>query len=67
MIPDRDIFAAANLMLKRHGDNAAFEAAARADEFLEKGDLDGQRVWIAIVKAIEELQRKAPADGEKVH
>jgi hypothetical protein len=67
MIPDRDIYAAANLMVKRHGDDATAKAEARAEELGAEGNLDGQRVWLAIVKAIEVLQRPAPADGEKVH
>lgn len=49
------------------GKDAALQASWRAEEFLAKGDLDGQRVWIAIVRAVEELQRDASADGEKVH
>ncbi len=46
---------------------AAIEAAMRADEFLDQGNLDGERVWIRIVQAIEELQRERPRDGEAVH
>lgn len=67
MIPDRDIFAAANLMVKRHGADATAKAEARGEELRTEGDLDGQRVWLAIVKAIEVVQRPTPADGEKVH
>ncbi len=39
-------------------------AAIRADAMLEKDDLDGQRVWKAIVRAIEELQRGGRKEGE---
>ena len=39
----------------------------RADELLDLGDLDGQRVWLAIRDAVRELQRERPGDGEKVH
>ncbi len=31
------------------------------------GDIDGQRVWTRIMKAIEELQRQRPGDGEAMH
>ncbi len=39
----------------------------RADGFLDQGIIDGQRVWMRIVRAIEELQRERPGDGEAVH
>jgi hypothetical protein len=38
------------------------EAAARADEFLEKGDMAGCETWHWILNAIERLQAKAPAE-----
>ena len=28
----------------------------RADELLEAGDMDGQRVWLRIIEVVEELQ-----------
>jgi hypothetical protein len=45
----------------------ANEAAMRADEFLEQGNLDGERLWLRIVRALEELQRERPNDGEAKH
>ncbi len=44
MISDLDIWRAAQVMIKRYGGGAATEAAMRADEFLEQGNLDGQRL-----------------------
>ncbi len=35
----------------------------RADEFLDQGNLDGQRLWIRIMRTIEELQRERPRDA----
>lgn len=67
MIDSRDTLAAAQLMLKRYGDNAALEAAKRADQLLKAGDLEGGVSWHKIVLAIDELQRKDPAPGEPVH
>lgn len=61
MIPDIDIWQAANLLLREHGDEAEIVAARRADEMLGRGDHDGQRVWMRIRRAIGELQ--APATG----
>ncbi len=67
MISDLDLWRAANVMIKRYGDGAATEAAMRADEFLDQGNLDGQRLWVRIMQAIEELQQERPRDGEAVH
>jgi hypothetical protein len=56
MIPDRDIWRAANLLVREHKADAEIVAARRADEMLERGDLDGQLVWLRIRRAIVELQ-----------
>jgi hypothetical protein len=56
MIPDRDIWRAANLLIREHKADAEIVAAQRADEMLERGDLDGQRVWLRIRRAIVEMQ-----------
>ena len=42
MISDLDIWRAANLLIRRHGEDAEIEAAKRADQMLDRGDLDGQ-------------------------
>ncbi len=39
----------------------------RADAMLDHGDLDGQRVWLRIVKAVEALIETRPSDGAAVH
>jgi len=52
---DRDIYRTANLMIRKHGSEARLQAAMRADELLDKGDLDGQRTWLRIIKANEDL------------
>jgi hypothetical protein len=66
MISERDIYAAAHLFIQRFGDTAAIEAARRADEFGAENNIDGQRTWIRIMKAIEELQRSR-TPGEPVN
>jgi len=48
----------------RYGDDAAIEAAMRADAFLVRGNLDGGRVWMRIMQTIKDLQRARPTDGE---
>ena len=67
MTSDLDIYRTATLLIKQHGDEAAIHAAMRTDELLDVGDLDGVAVWRGIIRAIEELQRKEPRDGEAAH
>ncbi len=67
MIPDIDIYRVANLLVKRHGQDASIEAAMRADAMLDKGDLEGCAAWKRILKAVEELQGTAPKPGKAVH
>jgi hypothetical protein len=56
MIPDIDIWRCAALMMNNYGDEAAKEAAIMADDFLSKGNIQAQRVWMRIAKAIDELR-----------
>jgi hypothetical protein len=67
MIADRDVWQAALLMVRRYGDDAETQAAMRADQMLEHGDLDGMLVWHAIISAIRTLQAMAPTGGEALH
>ena len=60
MTSDLDIYRTANELIKQHGDDAPIQAAMRADEMLEKGDLDGKRVWLRIMKAVDEMLAKEP-------
>jgi hypothetical protein len=56
MIPDRDIWRAANLLIREHKAEAEIAATRRADEMLERGDRDGHLVWHSIRQAIVELE-----------
>ena len=58
MTSDLDIYRTANVLIREHGEDAALEAAQRADAMLEKGAIDGQRVWKRVLKAINEIQRE---------
>ncbi len=64
---ERDIYRAANFLMKQHGQDAPIHAAMRADALLEKGDPDGYAVWRRILRAVEELQDTVPKPGEAVH
>ncbi len=67
MIPDLDIYRAAAILVKQHGEDAPIEAAMRADAMLEAGDLDDYAVWKRVLRAVEELQGAGPGPGEVVH
>ena len=41
--------------------------AISADAMLAKGDLEGQAVWKRIARAVGEIQRREPAEGEPRH
>ena len=56
MTTNIDIYRTANLMIQQHGEEAAIQAAMKADEMLAQGNLDGKAVWLGVIKAIEELQ-----------
>ncbi len=67
MTSDLDIYRTANVLIKEHAEDAALEAAKRADAMLKKGSLDGQRVWKRVLAAIKEIQREEPAEWEAVN
>ena len=67
MISDIDIYRPANELIKQYGEAADIEAAMRADECLAAGDMEGEAVWLRIVKAVEELLSDEGPEGEKVH
>ena len=67
MIPNPEIYRAANILVKQHGQDAPIHAAMRADAILEKGDLEGRAIWLRIVKAIEELLSEERPEGVEVH
>ena len=50
---DLDIYRTANVLVKHYGEDAALEAAQRADAMLEKGSVDGQRVWERVLAAVK--------------
>ena len=67
MISDIEVWRSANVLLKTHGTNVDLVSAQRADELLAEGDVEGQLVWLRIIKAIKELQRITPTEHERQH
>ena len=58
LIPDLDIWRAANLLMKQHGVDAEIVAVRRADDMLEENDLGGHLVWLRIIAALRELKAR---------
>lgn len=48
-------WAVADHYVKEHGADAPLEAAGRADELLERGEVEGAQVYIAMAKKAEQL------------
>ncbi len=67
MIPDLGTYRSTNVLVKQHGPDAPIHAAMRADKLLEAGDLDGCAAWKRILRAVKELLRVEPVDGERVN
>ena len=65
MTSDLDTYRSANELIKQHGDAADIEAAMRADERLAAGDMEGEAVWLRIVKAVEELGAGKSREGQR--
>ena len=63
MIPEMDVWRAAQLMLKQHRDRAAEAAGERAAELEKAGDAAGHLTWLKITAAVRKLQRM-PDQGE---
>ncbi len=44
MVANVEVYRTASVLIREHDEDAALEAAQRADSFLDAGDLDGQRI-----------------------
>jgi hypothetical protein len=60
VIPEIDIWRAANLMIKRYGEKAFEESAMRTDELAAAGDDDGAATWRRITDAVVQLANNTP-------
>ena len=66
-VDDIDVFRSAAMLINQHGEEAPIHAAMKADDMLERGDMDGRAVWLRIVDAIRDMQRQTPRPGEQRH
>jgi len=55
-----DIWRAAQLMLKRYGDNESRTATLALTNWRSPGDDDGAATWRRIMAAVEQLANKTP-------
>jgi hypothetical protein len=55
-VSEIEIYRAANLLIERHGTDAAVEAGRLVDLMLGRGDMEGRQVWLRIRRAIVQLQ-----------
>jgi hypothetical protein len=53
LVTDLDILRSAKLVIDHHGKDALIQAARQADELLERGDVQGYEVWLAILAVLE--------------
>src|SRR5437867_3740526 len=60
MIPEIDIWRAAQLMLKRNGEKALEQSTTRADELAADGDHDSAVTWRRITHAVLQLANTTP-------
>jgi hypothetical protein len=61
VIPEIDIWRAANLMMKRYGNKAREERRTRVDELTAAGDHDGADTWRRISAAVVQLANNTPS------
>ncbi len=67
MADEIDIFRAAKLMVFQHGDDAPIHTAMRADELLERGDMEGAAAWRRILRAVDVWLARERPEGTTVH
>ncbi len=67
MVPNLEIYRAANQLVKRYGEDAEFKAAKQADAMIERGDPEGLAVWRRILSAVDELLAQAPPKDAQLH
>ncbi len=60
-----DIYRSARLLIDQHGDDAPIFAAMQADRRAEAGDMEGRRVWLRVIRAMEKLLNTGSRDGRE--
>ncbi len=63
----KDIYYAAGLLLRRHGDGAIIHAMNRVLEMREAGNKRGAAVWLNLFEAVLDLHAAKPAKADTIH
>jgi hypothetical protein len=66
-ITEADIVRAARVIINLRGTTATDHALHRAGDLRLTRSFEAEAIWHRIAKAIERLQAKAPAEGQRVH
>lgn len=61
---ERDIWESACQLIEQHEHLAVIEASKMADHYLDIGDIDMQRIWLRIVRAIIAVK---DTEGKSMH
>jgi len=68
MVQELDILRCANMLLQNYGvADATFRASQRADACLDQGDATGQKVWLRVISAIQDMARTEKVPAERLH
>ncbi len=67
MTSDFGIYRIASVLIREYGEDAAVEAAERADAMLKNGHPDAAAVWKHVTLAVEDIRRTEPGPGETQH
>ena len=62
-----EIFKTANLLIDTYGEMAPNGAKIKADHLKDKGDAQGQKIWLRIARAAESLLDEKRPDNAIVH
>ena len=65
-VSDKDVWIAANQLIKMFGEDASLIAAQRADKAIEAGDPFNEKLWTRVTAAVRELQR-SPSNEEALN
>ena len=66
-VADFGTYRSARLLIRVHGEAAPLEVAKVVHALLSAGDVEGQRIWLGILAAVDQLQAKEPLPPATVH
>jgi hypothetical protein len=68
MTSELDIYRTAAVLVREYDpEQAPLMAAKRVNALLALGEVDGQRVWKGVLRAVQELIRRDRKEGERVN